>query len=57
MAVAARAALAYSYGMGSVTPEPFSGTAARSISESGHNFIFGAVDPWRTRMDKPGSGT
>ena len=47
----------YAWGMGTVTLEPFYGSAARSMSESWHNFLFGAVDPWGTvSVDKlPGS--
>ena len=43
--------------MGSVTLEPFYGAAARSMSQSWHNFIFGAADPWGTvSVDKlPGA--
>jgi 4-amino-4-deoxy-L-arabinose transferase-like glycosyltransferase len=57
LAIAATAALAYGDGMGSVTLEPFYGAAARSMSESWHNFFFGAVDPWGTvSVDKlPGT--
>jgi 4-amino-4-deoxy-L-arabinose transferase-like glycosyltransferase len=57
LAVAALAALAYGWGMGSVTLEPFYGAAARSMSESWHNFFFGALDPWGTvSVDKlPGA--
>jgi 4-amino-4-deoxy-L-arabinose transferase-like glycosyltransferase len=55
--VAALAALAYGWGMGSVNLEPFYGAAARSMSESWHNFIFGSFDPWGTvSVDKlPGA--
>jgi 4-amino-4-deoxy-L-arabinose transferase-like glycosyltransferase len=51
------AALAYGWGMGSVTLEPFYGGAARSMSESWRNFFFGAADPWGTvSVDKlPGA--
>lgn len=47
----------YAWGMGTVTLEPFYGAAARSMSESWHNFFFGAVDPWGTvSVDKlPGA--
>jgi 4-amino-4-deoxy-L-arabinose transferase-like glycosyltransferase len=43
--------------MGNVTLEPFYAAAARSMSESWHDFFFGAVDPWGTiSVDKlPGA--
>jgi 4-amino-4-deoxy-L-arabinose transferase-like glycosyltransferase len=43
--------------MGNVALEPFYGAAARSMSQSWHNFIFGAFDPWGTvTVDKlPGA--
>jgi 4-amino-4-deoxy-L-arabinose transferase-like glycosyltransferase len=51
------AAIAYGWGMGTVTLEPFYGGAARSMSESWHNFLFAAADPWGTiSVDKlPGA--
>jgi 4-amino-4-deoxy-L-arabinose transferase-like glycosyltransferase len=57
LAIAALAALAYGWGMGTVNLEPYYGAAARSMSESWHNFIFGAFDPWGTvSVDKlPGA--
>jgi len=47
----------YAWGIGNVTLEPFYGAAARSMSQSWHNFIFGAFDPWGTvTVDKlPGA--
>ena len=55
--MAALAAMGYAWGIGNVTLEPFYGAAARSMSESWHNFIFGAFDPWGTiTVDKlPGA--
>ena len=57
LAVTALAAAGYAWGIGSVTLEPFYGAAARSMTESWHNFIFGAFDPWGTvTVDKlPGA--
>jgi 4-amino-4-deoxy-L-arabinose transferase-like glycosyltransferase len=57
LAVTAMAATAYAWNIGGVTLEPFYGSAARSMSESWHNFIFGAFDPWGTvSVDKlPGA--
>jgi 4-amino-4-deoxy-L-arabinose transferase-like glycosyltransferase len=51
------AAGAYCWGIGGVALETFYGGAARSMSESWHNFIFGAFDPWGTvSVDKlPGA--
>jgi 4-amino-4-deoxy-L-arabinose transferase-like glycosyltransferase len=48
---------AYAWGIGSVNLEPFYGAAARSMSESWHNFFFGSFDPWGTvSVDKlPGA--
>jgi 4-amino-4-deoxy-L-arabinose transferase-like glycosyltransferase len=57
LAVTALAAAGYAWGIGNVNLEPFYGAAARSMSESWHNFIFGAFDPWGTiTVDKlPGA--
>jgi len=57
LAVAALASAGYAWGIGNVTLEPFYGAAARSMSMSWHNFIFGAFDPWGTiSVDKlPGA--
>jgi 4-amino-4-deoxy-L-arabinose transferase-like glycosyltransferase len=57
LAVTALAVAGYAWGIGNVTLEPFYGAAARSMSESWHNFIFGAFDPWGTvTVDKlPGA--
>jgi 4-amino-4-deoxy-L-arabinose transferase-like glycosyltransferase len=43
--------------MGTVTLEPFYGGAARSMSQSWHDFVFGSLDPWGTvSVDKlPGA--
>ncbi len=53
----ALAAAGYAWGIGSVNLEPFYGAAARSMSQSWHNFLFGAFDPWGTvTVDKlPGA--
>ena len=55
--VAALAALSYSWGSGSAMLETFYGAAVRSMSQSWHDFFFGAFDPWGTvSVDKlPGS--
>jgi 4-amino-4-deoxy-L-arabinose transferase-like glycosyltransferase len=55
--VAALAALSYGWGMNNATIETFYGAAARSMSQSWHNFFFGAFDPWATvSVDKlPGA--
>ncbi len=55
--VAALAALSYSWGSNSVIFETFYAAAARSMSQSWHNFFFGAFDPWGTvSVDKlPGA--
>jgi 4-amino-4-deoxy-L-arabinose transferase-like glycosyltransferase len=55
--VAALAALSYSWGISHAVIEPFYGAAARSMSQSWHNFFFGAFDPWGTvSVDKlPGA--
>src|ERR1700729_2198431 len=57
LVIAALALLTYAYGLGTLTLEPFYGAAARSMSTSWHNFIFGAFDPWGTvTVDKlPGA--
>jgi 4-amino-4-deoxy-L-arabinose transferase-like glycosyltransferase len=57
LTVAALAALSYSWGIGSAFLETFYGAAARSMSQSWHNFFFGAFDPWGTvSVDKlPGA--
>ncbi|HEY2215586.1 MAG TPA: glycosyltransferase family 39 protein, partial [Acidimicrobiales bacterium] len=51
------AALTYSWGIENFALEPFYGAAARSMSMSWHNFIFGAFDPYGTiSVDKlPGA--
>ena len=45
LAVAAVAAVAYAWGMAGASVESFYGAAARSMSQSWHDFIFGAFDP------------
>ncbi len=57
LAVAALSTLSYSWGINNTYLESFYGGAARSMSESWHNFIFGAFDPWGTiSVDKlPGA--
>jgi len=57
LAIAAVAAVGYSWGMAGASVEPFYGAAARSMSESWHDFIFGAFDPAGTvTVDKlPGA--
>jgi 4-amino-4-deoxy-L-arabinose transferase-like glycosyltransferase len=57
LAVAAVAAVAYGWGMAGASVEPFYGAAARSMSESWHDFVFGAFDPAGTvTVDKlPGA--
>jgi 4-amino-4-deoxy-L-arabinose transferase-like glycosyltransferase len=45
LGIAAVAAVAYGWGMAGASVEPFYGAAARSMSESWHDFIFGAFDP------------
>ena len=57
LAVAAVAAVAYAWGMAGASVESFYGAAARSMSESWHDFIFGAFDPAGTvTVDKlPGA--
>ena len=55
--IAALAALSYGWGIGDATVESFYGAAARSMSQSWHNFFFAAFDPWGTvSVDKlPGA--
>jgi len=48
LVVAALAALSYAWGMNSATLETFYAAAVRSMSQSWHNFFFGAFDPWGT---------
>jgi len=57
LVVAALAALSYAWGMNSATLETFYAAAVRSMSQSWHNFFFGAFDPWGTvTVDKlPGA--
>jgi 4-amino-4-deoxy-L-arabinose transferase-like glycosyltransferase len=57
LAIAAVAAVAYGWGMAGASVEPFYGAAARSMSESWHDFIFGSFDPAGTvTIDKlPGA--
>jgi 4-amino-4-deoxy-L-arabinose transferase-like glycosyltransferase len=57
LAVAAVAAVGYGWGMAGASVESFYGAAARSMSESWHDFIFGAFDPAGTiTIDKlPGA--
>ncbi len=57
LAFAIVAAVAYGWGMAGSSVEPFYGAAARSMSESWHDFIFGAFDPAGTvTVDKlPGA--
>jgi 4-amino-4-deoxy-L-arabinose transferase-like glycosyltransferase len=57
LAIAALAALSYAWGMGGAALEPFYGAAARSMSSSWHDFLFGAFDPAGTvTVDKlPGA--
>jgi 4-amino-4-deoxy-L-arabinose transferase-like glycosyltransferase len=57
LAVAAAAAVAYSWGMAGASVESFYGAAARSMSESWHDFFFAAFDPAGTvTVDKlPGA--
>jgi 4-amino-4-deoxy-L-arabinose transferase-like glycosyltransferase len=57
LAIAAVAAVAYGWGMAGAGVEPFYGAAARSMSESWHDLIFGAFDPAGTvTVDKlPGA--
>ena len=57
LAIALVAAVAYGWGMADASVESFYGAAARSMSESWHDFIFGAFDPAGTvTVDKlPGA--
>lgn len=57
LAVAALAALSYTWGIGSNGIETFYGATVHSMSESWRNFFFGALDPWGTvTIDKlPGA--
>jgi 4-amino-4-deoxy-L-arabinose transferase-like glycosyltransferase len=57
VAIAAVAAVAYAWGMNGAALEAYYGAAARSMSMSWHDFIFGAFDPAGTiSIDKlPGS--
>jgi len=57
LVVAAAAALAYGWGMGSAGLEPYYAAAVRSMSVSWRNFVFGALDPAGTMtVDKiPGA--
>jgi len=57
LAIAVVAAVAYGWGMAGANVESFYGAAARSMSESWHDFIFGAFDPAGTvTVDKlPGA--
>jgi 4-amino-4-deoxy-L-arabinose transferase-like glycosyltransferase len=57
LAIAAVAAVAYGWGMADASVESLYGAAARSMSESWHDFIFGAFDPAGTvTVDKlPGA--
>jgi 4-amino-4-deoxy-L-arabinose transferase-like glycosyltransferase len=57
LAIAVVAAVAYGWGMAGASVEPYYGAAARSMSESWHDFIFGAFDPAGTvTVDKlPGA--
>ena len=57
LAIVAVAAVGYGWGMAGASVEPFYGAAARSMSESWHDFIFGAFDPAGTvTVDKlPGA--
>jgi 4-amino-4-deoxy-L-arabinose transferase-like glycosyltransferase len=54
---AALAGLAYGWGMADASVETFYGAAARSMSQSWHDFIFGSLDPGGTiTVDKlPGA--
>src|SRR6476659_2868557 len=57
LALAAVAAVASGWGMAGASVEAFYGAAARSMSESWHDFVFGAFDPAGTvTIDKlPGA--
>ena len=55
--IAALAGLAYGWGMANASVETFYGAAARSMSQSWHDFVFGSFDPAGTiTVDKlPGA--
>src|SRR5579863_6289220 len=55
--IAALAAVGYGWGANNASLEPFYGAAARSMSQSWHDFLFGAFDPSGTiTVDKlPGA--
>jgi 4-amino-4-deoxy-L-arabinose transferase-like glycosyltransferase len=57
LVITAIAAVGYGWGMAGASLEPFYGAAARSMSESWHDFIFGSFDPAGTvTLDKlPGA--
>src|SRR5579863_5899498 len=57
LAIAAAAAVAYGWGMAGASVESFYGAAARSMSQSWHDFFFAAFDPAGTvTVDKlPGA--
>jgi 4-amino-4-deoxy-L-arabinose transferase-like glycosyltransferase len=57
LAVAALAALSYAWGIGHGPLQVYYAAAARSMSQSWHNFFFASFDPWGTvSMDKlPGA--
>ncbi len=57
LAIATLAAFSYAWGNTSVNIETFYGAAARSMSQSWHNFFFASFDPWGTvSVDKlPGA--
>src|ERR1700688_4020269 len=57
LTIAALAGVAYGWGMNGAVLEAFYGAAARSMSTSWHDFLFGAVDPLGTvTVDKlPGA--
>jgi len=57
LSVAALAAFGYAWNIDRAYLEPFYGGAARSMSMSLHDFIYGAADPWATvSVDKlPGA--
>jgi len=57
LAIAVLAAVAYGWGMAGASVEPFYGAAARSMSESWHDFLFASFDPAGTvTVDKlPGA--
>ena len=57
LVIALLAAFAYAWSINQVYVEPFYGGAARSMSMSLHNFLYGAADPWATvSVDKlPGA--